>query len=203
VLFLYDFAVLGARQRAPLIRGGGAGSATKLETMLGGVGLESGSRNPPVTVCLGGVGKGSKKTRRREPAIPLRALCARAATAQAVAASLEARSAESWGMPALARPMKITFGEMRASGIRDLLIYCSDYRCSRSIQIGGDRWPDDIRLSDIEPLFVCKDGGRRGAEVRDCSRPPGWARADEIHWLGRSAIYCLLLGTYETLPIFR
>ena len=33
------------------------------------------------------------------------------------------------------------------------------------------------------------------------SRPPGWARADEIHWLGRSAIYCLLLGTCETLPI--
>ena len=53
-------------------------------------------------------------------------------------------------MPALTRPMKITFGEMRASGIRDLLIYCSDYRCSHSIQMSADRWPDHVRLSDID-----------------------------------------------------
>jgi hypothetical protein len=69
-------------------------------------------------------------------------------------------------MPALTRSIKITFGEMRASGIRDLLIYCSDYRCSHSIQMSADRWPDDIRLSDIEPLFVCQACGKRGAEVR-------------------------------------
>jgi hypothetical protein len=62
--------------------------------------------------------------------------------------------------------MKITFGEMRASGIRDLLIYCSDYRCSHSTTISGDRWPDDVRLSDIEPLFLCKACGKRGADVR-------------------------------------
>jgi hypothetical protein len=67
--------------------------------------------------------------------------------------------------------MKITFGEMRASGIRDLLIYCSDYRCGRSIQMSDDRWPDDIRLSGIEPLFVCKDCGKRGAEVRGLFAP--------------------------------
>jgi hypothetical protein len=47
-----------------------------------------------------------------------------------VAASLRARSAESSGM---SRPQKITFGEMRSSGVRGLLIYCSDYNCSHSI----------------------------------------------------------------------
>jgi len=62
--------------------------------------------------------------------------------------------------------MKITFGEMRASGIRDLLIYCSDYKCSHSTTVSGDRWPDDVRLSDIEPLFLCKACGKRGADVR-------------------------------------
>jgi hypothetical protein len=62
--------------------------------------------------------------------------------------------------------MKITFGEMRASGIRDLLIYCADYRRSHSIQISADRWPDDVRLSDIEPLFVCMACRKRGADVR-------------------------------------
>jgi len=30
---------------------------------------------------------------------------------------------------------KITLGEMRASGVRGLLIYCADYRCSHSIAI--------------------------------------------------------------------
>jgi hypothetical protein len=67
---------------------------------------------------------------------------------------------------ALTRPQKITFAEMRASGVRGLRIYCSDYRCSHSIAISGDRWPDDVRLSDIEPKFTCQACGQRGADVR-------------------------------------
>jgi hypothetical protein len=31
------------------------------------------------------------------------------------------------------RPTKITFGEMRDSGVRGLLVYCADYRCGHSI----------------------------------------------------------------------
>ncbi len=30
---------------------------------------------------------------------------------------------------------KITFGEMRASGVRDVLIYCSDHRCSHCVTV--------------------------------------------------------------------
>ncbi|HWX42616.1 MAG TPA: hypothetical protein VN345_15805 [Blastocatellia bacterium] len=45
-------------------------------------------------------------------------------------------------------PAKITFGEMRAAGVRWVLIYWSDYRCSHSTAISGDRWADDVRLSD-------------------------------------------------------
>jgi len=54
---------------------------------------------------------------------------------------------------------------MRASGVRGLVIYCSDYHCSHSIRISGDRWPDDVRLSDLEPRFVCQSCGNRGADV--------------------------------------
>ena len=54
------------------------------------------------------------------------------------------------------RPQKITFAEMRDMGVRGLLIYCADYRCSHSIAISGDYWPDDLRLSDIEARFVCQ-----------------------------------------------
>jgi hypothetical protein len=42
-------------------------------------------------------------------------------------------------------PQKITLEEMRAAGVRGLLIYCSDYRCSHWTAISGDRWPDEVR----------------------------------------------------------
>jgi hypothetical protein len=61
---------------------------------------------------------------------------------------------------------KITFADMRDMGVRGLLIYCTDCRCNHSIAISGDRWPDHVRLSDIEPLFVCKACGKKGADVR-------------------------------------
>jgi hypothetical protein len=64
------------------------------------------------------------------------------------------------------RPEKITFGEMRSSGVISILVFCADYKCSHSIAMPADRWPDDIRLSDIEPRFVCKACGKRGADVR-------------------------------------
>jgi hypothetical protein len=88
------------------------------------------------------------------------------ATAEYPAASFDARSAESWAMPEVSRQQKITFGEMRASGVRGLRIYCSDFRCSHSTTLSADRWPDDVRLSDLELLFVCQACGERGADVR-------------------------------------
>jgi hypothetical protein len=109
-------------------------------------------------------------------------------------------------MTDLTRPMKITFGEMRASGIRDLLIYCSDYRCSHSIQMSADRWPDHVRLSDIEPQFVCKACGKRGADVRGLfararirdtteeqylhpHRPPRWRSHGMVEGKGHHPLY--------------
>jgi hypothetical protein len=67
-------------------------------------------------------------------------------------------------MAADPRPAKITFGEMRASGVRGVLIYCSDYRCSHGTASSSDRWPDDVRLSDIEPLFTCRPAVGRAAK---------------------------------------
>jgi hypothetical protein len=64
------------------------------------------------------------------------------------------------------RPQKITFGEMRDMGVRGLLVYCADYRCSHSIAVSADQWPDDLRLSNIEDRFVCHACGKRSADVR-------------------------------------
>jgi hypothetical protein len=65
-------------------------------------------------------------------------------------------------------PQKITFGEMRSAGVRQVLIYCADYRCGHFTKVDdcADRWPDDLRLSDIEDKFVCTVCGQRGADVR-------------------------------------
>jgi hypothetical protein len=65
-----------------------------------------------------------------------------------------------------ARPPKIAFGELRASGVRDVLVYCRNHRCSHSVEISADRWADHIRLSDIEPGFVCTACGKYGTELR-------------------------------------
>ena len=64
------------------------------------------------------------------------------------------------------RPEKITFADMRDMGVRGLLIYCSDYKCSHLVTMSGDRWPDQTRLSDLEPRFICSACGKRGADVR-------------------------------------
>ena len=37
------------------------------------------------------------------------------------------------------RPIKITFADMRDMGVRGLLIYCSDYKCSHLITMSGDQ----------------------------------------------------------------
>jgi hypothetical protein len=73
----------------------------------------------------------------------------------------------------LKRPEKITLAEMRASGVRGLLVYCSDYHCSHWTAISSDQWPNDVRLSDLEPRFTCQTCGARGAEVR-----PDWQSAE-------------------------
>jgi len=55
---------------------------------------------------------------------------------------------------------------MRDAGVLGILIYCSDYKCSHSIAISADQWPDHIRLSELEARFVCKACGKRGADIR-------------------------------------
>ena len=64
------------------------------------------------------------------------------------------------------RPSKITFGEMREMGVRGVVVYCQDFKCSHSTAVSAARCPDDLRLSDIEQQFVCQACGKRGGDVR-------------------------------------
>ena len=72
---------------------------------------------------------------------------------------------------AMQRPQKIIFGKMRGSGVaggrcRRLLPGLSR---SHSTTLPANRWPDEVRLSDVEQ-FVCKACGHRGADVSRCLR---------------------------------
>ncbi|MGM4959819.1 hypothetical protein [Bradyrhizobium sp. 604_D8_N2_3] len=73
-------------------------------------------------------------------------------------------------MPITSYPVKITFGEMREMGVRGVLIYCR-HRCGHHVELNADRWPDHVRLSDVEPRFVCSNCGKRGAEIRPDHQP--------------------------------
>ena len=55
-------------------------------------------------------------------------------------AQIAALGAQGQNFVRLTRPQKITLGEMRASGVRDLLIYCAHYKCSRWIRLNADQY---------------------------------------------------------------
>jgi hypothetical protein len=40
------------------------------------------------------------------------------------------------------------------------------------VTLSADRWPNHVRLSDIEPTFTCTACGKRGADVRPKFRSP-------------------------------
>src|SRR5215218_8396678 len=89
------------------------------------------------------------------------------------------------GSQVVNRPRKITLGEMREMGIPGLLVYCSDYKCSHSGKISADRWPDHVRLSELEPLFTCQACGTKGAELRpdfNWARPRQATSSDRQAW---------------------
>lgn len=63
------------------------------------------------------------------------------------------------------RPFKITLGDLRSTGVRDLLVFCQDYRCSHNVKLPEyvDRWRDEIRISQLKPRFICTACGMSGS----------------------------------------
>jgi hypothetical protein len=57
---------------------------------------------------------------------------------------------------------KITFGEMRDMGARGIVIHCD----SHSLAVSGDRWPDEVRLSDIRLNRLRQVRRRRAARFQ-------------------------------------
>ena len=63
----------------------------------------------------------------------------------------------------MAGPQKITFGDMRDSGVRAVLIYCSDYRCSHWIEMIADQWADYVRCPPSSRAIIDERRGSLGS----------------------------------------
>ncbi|OIQ66828.1 hypothetical protein GALL_516000 [mine drainage metagenome] len=81
---------------------------------------------------------------------------------------------------------------MHAADVRDLLIYCSDYKCSQWTTTRGDWWPHDVRLTDIEPPFRLDGmsvqtstgaGGPTRDDVRTTHVGPDQTAIESEEWL--------------------
>lgn len=62
-----------------------------------------------------------------------------------------------------------------------MLVYCSDDKCGHWKRLGRaecGQWPDDVRLSDLKPKFVCEACGKRGADIRPDF---DWEAAEELN----------------------
>jgi hypothetical protein len=66
----------------------------------------------------------------------------------------------------MGRAKDVTFGAMRAAGVQGVLVHC--LACGRWRRLGRAecaKSSDNIKLSDIEPKFVCEACGKHGADV--------------------------------------
>jgi len=61
---------------------------------------------------------------------------------------------------------KLTFGELHETGVSEVLVHCTDYKCAHHVTMMTEYWPDRLRFSDIEANFVCQVSGRGGADIR-------------------------------------
>jgi hypothetical protein len=61
----------------------------------------------------------------------------------------------------------MTLGNMRAGGVRSLLVTC--LRCHYEMIIKADHWMDDVPLTSFAPKMVCPKCKTLGADVR-----PNW-----------------------------
>jgi hypothetical protein len=68
----------------------------------------------------------------------------------------------------------MTLGNMRANGVRSLLVYCT--ACPRTVVLNVDRYPETVPVPAFGPRMVCTGCGMIGADARPNWReqpPPG------------------------------
>ena len=63
----------------------------------------------------------------------------------------------------------MTLGNMRANGVRSLIVHCSNVTCRHEAVVKVDSLPDDAPLPALGLRMPCDRCGQRGADVM-----PNW-----------------------------
>ena len=73
-------------------------------------------------------------------------------------------------------PEKITFGEMRSSGVSDVLIYCRDHRCSHSTTLSADGGRITSGCRTLSLISSARPAAIAARRSDRSSHRPRWAR---------------------------
>ena len=68
----------------------------------------------------------------------------------------------------------MTLANMRENGVRSLLVYCNNPRCSHEAVVNVDRYGDDVLVRAFSARMVCTVCGVVGADAR-----PNWKERGE------------------------
>jgi hypothetical protein len=63
----------------------------------------------------------------------------------------------------------MTLGNMRANGVRTLIVYCSNSTCRHEAIVNVDHLSDDVAVPSLGPRMRCEKCGQLGADAR-----PNW-----------------------------
>ena len=72
-------------------------------------------------------------------------------------------------------PAPMTLGNMRANGVRSLIVWCSNSTCRHEAEVNVDSLADHVFVPSLGPRMRCEQCGQRGADVR-----PNWAERTGI-----------------------
>ena len=75
----------------------------------------------------------------------------------------------------------MTLGNMRANGVRSLLVNCSNVNCRHEAIVNMDGLNDDISVPSLGPRMRCQRCGQLGADAR-----PNWRERAPLNLFGAS-----------------
>jgi len=75
--------------------------------------------------------------------------------------------------------LPMTLGNMRANGLRSLMVYCS--ACPRTVTFNVDDYSDAVLVPAFGPRMVCTGCGMIGADAR-----PNWTERQVSGAIGRA-----------------
>ena len=76
----------------------------------------------------------------------------------------------------------MTLGNMRANGVRSLLVNCSNVNCRHEAIVNLDGLNDDISVPSLGPRMRCQRCGQLGADAR-----PNWNERNKQEPITRSS----------------